>query len=54
MRMTPGNLDVFYPVTGEEKEPEMLTVASYRECLQRVCINDQQIYSLNIKTMKFV
>ena len=38
MRMTPGNLDIFYPVTGEEKEPEMLTVASYRECLQRVCI----------------
>ena len=35
MRMTPGNLDIFYPVTGEEKESEMLklhlTECAYRE-----------------------
>ena len=30
MRMTPGNLDIYYPVTGNQKEPEMLIVASIR------------------------
>ena len=28
--MTSGNPDTFYPVTGEEKELKMLTVASMR------------------------
>ena len=29
--MTSGNPETFYPVTGEEKELEMLTIASIRK-----------------------